>query len=107
MNEFDLVVETIARALGLEGASLLATLAVISLVARLIGKRIPDDKTGWVGFVRDAAKIIGLYTSNRVTSGVSVTDVSKVLLDSKLPNARDEAGKFATQTVEDAARLIK
>jgi apolipoprotein N-acyltransferase len=70
------LVDPIAQLLGIEGASVLATMAVISLVARLIGKAIPDDRTGWVGILRTVCKIIGLYTPNRVTSQVSVEDTA-------------------------------
>lgn len=97
------LVDPIAQLLGIEGASVLATLAVVSLVARLIGKAIPDDRTGWVGTLRTVCKIVGLYTSNRVTSQVSVNDVAKVLLDSRIPQAPSGNGP----TVEDAARNIK
>lgn len=107
MHGIDSAIDAIAEALGLEGTTLLAVLAVISIVSQMVAKRIPDDKTGCLGVIRNVAKVIGLYTSNRVTSGVTVTDVSKVLLDSKLPNARDESGKFVSQTVKDAARHIK
>jgi hypothetical protein len=39
--------------------------AIIVLVAQLVGKLIPDEVGGVWGFVRSAAKLIGLYVQNR------------------------------------------
>jgi hypothetical protein len=103
---FDSLVMYLTNQLGLSGTTLLAVLATTSLVARLVGKAIPDDKTGFVGFVRDACKVIGLYISNRIESGVSVSKVAKVVADSKM-QVRGEGGKFKSETVVDAARKLQ
>lgn len=97
------LIDPIADYFGISGASLLATLAVTSLVCNLIGRLIPDDATGWQSVVRNVAKVIGLSVSSRLTKGVSVSDVAKVLLESRIPPA--PAGKG--ETVEDAARTVK
>jgi hypothetical protein len=102
----DNILDAIFAQLGLEGLTLFSTLALISLVCRLVGKAIPDDRTGVLGYVRVVCKVLGLYVSNRISSGISVTDVSKVIVDSKLP-LRGDDGKFTSQTVEDAAREMK
>lgn len=95
----DQLVDILLLRWGLDTAEVLALMAVLSLACRLIGKAIPDDKTGWLGAVRKITKVVGLYTSNRVTRGVSVTDVSKAILDSKVDGPR-------SQTVETVARKI-
>lgn len=41
------------------------TIAIVILVAQLIGKVIPDGSGGVLGVIRSAAKFIGLYVQNR------------------------------------------
>lgn len=105
-------IDKIAELLGLEGTSLLACLAVISLICRLIGKSIPDDATGVQGMIRRVTKLLGLYVSNRITSGTSVSDVAKTVVNEELsdrlasveqgqkpfPGVRDERGRFVKTT---------
>ena len=66
MDQTQLLIDPIADLLGVSGASVLSTLAVLSLLCRVIGKAIPDTQPGWLGVVRKLAKIGGLYTNNRV-----------------------------------------
>lgn len=54
--------------LGLDAVALMALFSVLSIVSRLIGKTIPDNATGALALIRKIAKIIGLYTQNRVTT---------------------------------------
>lgn len=69
--------DTVGSFLGLEPAEVFGVLAVVSLVCRLIGKAIPDDAGGLLGFIRTGCKVLGLYVSNRVTSGISTTDAAR------------------------------
>ncbi len=39
-------------------------LALVVMIAQLIGKSIPDSATGFLGFLRKLAKFIGLYVPN-------------------------------------------
>ena len=68
----------VASALGLDVLTVVGFLPVIVIGLNVLGRAIPDDKTGVLGIVRKFAKIGGLYISNRVSSGVSVNDVAKV-----------------------------
>jgi hypothetical protein len=43
-----------------------STIALVVLGAQIVGRAIPDSKGGVLGFIRKLAKVIGLYTSNRV-----------------------------------------
>lgn len=45
--------------------SLAGPLAIIALVAQLLGKLIPDQSGGVLGFIRSVAKMVGLYVENR------------------------------------------
>lgn len=42
----------------------LLIIIIIVLLSERLAKVIPDDKTGFVGFLRKALKIIALYTEN-------------------------------------------
>lgn len=104
MDEYFLA-DYLVASLGIEPAILMGAFAFLSLGCRLIGKTIPDDATGWKGAARKVCKVVGLYVSNRVTSGVSVTDVSKAVMQAKVP-VKSEAGRFTSTTVGDLARGI-
>lgn len=41
------------------------TLAIVVLVAQLIGKLIPDTATGVLGIIRMLAKVVGIYVPNK------------------------------------------
>lgn len=45
--------------------SMAGILAILVLVAQLIGKIIPDQSSGILGVIRSVAKMIGLYIENR------------------------------------------
>lgn len=41
--------------------------ALVIVVAQIIGRLIPDEATGILGVIRRVAKLVGLYTGNRET----------------------------------------
>lgn len=92
---------------GIDGTTLLATLAFVSIICRLVGNLIPDDKKGWLGVVRNVCQILGLYASNRLTSGVSVNDVARVVADTPMQTRDPISGKFTPMNVLDRARTTR
>lgn len=60
------MLESLLGLTGLSGTELAGVLALVSLIARLIGKAIPDTATGVLALVRKLAKVVGLYVSNRI-----------------------------------------
>lgn len=42
-----------------------SVIALIVVLAQVIGRAIPDSAGGVLGFVRKVAKVIGLYVQNR------------------------------------------
>lgn len=66
-----------AQWLGINPILLPFILAVIVAGANLVGRLIPDDATGFLGVIRKICKVAGLYLSNRISSGLSVNDVTK------------------------------
>lgn len=75
-----LILERILRELGFDGVGIIALYAFLALTSRVVARVIPDDKTGFLGLVRKVTRVIGIDVSNRITSGVSINDVSKASL---------------------------
>lgn len=84
-------IAVIADWLGVDPAVIVALLPTLVFIFNLIYRSIPDDKVGFLGVVRNITKVLGLYLSNRVASGVSVNTVVKSTLDSVPSVARDVA----------------
>lgn len=68
-------IPNVAAMLGVEPATVLLFVAIAVAVANFTGRMIPDDKTGVLGAIRHIAKFIGMYASNRVSTGLTVNDV--------------------------------
>lgn len=81
----ELAINALFDSLGLDVTKTLLVLVIVSLLSGLIGRLIPDDATGILGLIRDCAKILGLYASNRITSGVTVNQVAEAAVE----NARE------------------
>jgi hypothetical protein len=75
----DSVVNYVAGALGISPVTLVLLLGTVVAVCNLVGKLIPDDATGTLGLVRKVCKVLGLYISSRITSGVTVNDTARVV----------------------------
>jgi len=93
----------LAGFLNLEPATLLLYLTLVVTISNLIGRVIPDDKTGLLGVVRDICKILGAYTPNRVASGVSVNDVARSIV-SQAPPELVELAESPDSLVEEVAQ---
>src|SRR5690606_23433152 len=70
-------IPNLAALLGIEPSTALLLVGLIIAIANLGGRLIPDDKTGFLGFVREACKLIGLYASNRISSGLTVNKIAE------------------------------
>lgn len=70
----------LASRYGIDPITMLAILGLVVALSNVIGRLIPDDAVGTLGFIRKVAKAIGLYVSNRVSSGVSVNQVAKAAI---------------------------
>ena len=78
MDPYEQVLNAVAHATGLDPLTIVGALPILVIALNLIGRAIPDDKEGFLKYVRMIAKIGGLYISNRVASGVSANSVVKV-----------------------------
>lgn len=74
------IIPPLAAALGVNPVTALAVMLVVGAIANLTGRLIPDDKKGILGLLRGAAKIVGLYSPNRITAGISVNDVARSVI---------------------------
>ena len=91
MDPFQILMPLISQLIGVEPATLLLYITMVITIANLLGRAIPDDKTGVLGVVRDVCKVLGLYLSNRVSSGVTTNDVAKHTLGIELPEKKIDA----------------
>lgn len=78
---------------GIESASWVFFFTLAVMICNFISRKIPDDATGFLGFLNAVTKLIGLYTSNKVSSGVTVNDVAKATVQ--------EVPKVAKSVIED------
>ena len=70
-------IPNVAAFLGVEPATALFLVTVIVVVANLVSKFIPDDKTGVLGLIRKIATFVGIAASNRISAGLTVNEVVK------------------------------
>lgn len=86
-----------AAALGVNPVTAVAVAGLVVAGANLTGRLIPDDKPGFLGVVRKVAKVIGLYTPNKITSGVSVNDAARAVIEEQT-----RVGDLLDQAIESA-----
>jgi hypothetical protein len=73
----DYLLNYLAGSLGVDPTTFILILGVVVSVCNLLGRLIPDDTGGLLGFVRKVCKVLGLYLSNRVTGSTSVNDAAR------------------------------
>lgn len=84
------LIPDIARFFNINPATALLFVTILVSMANVAGRMIPDDKTGVLGFIRNASKFIGLVVANRVTSGVTTNDAAKVIVAQTETWAKDK-----------------
>lgn len=85
------IVPDLAGFLNVDPSTLLLYMTITGVAANIIGRLIPDDVGGFWGQFRDVCKIIGAYTPNRVTKGVSVNDVAASIVTKADPEITELA----------------
>ena len=87
-------VPEIAKALGIAPSTLLLMIMVMTTLANVASRLIPDTATGGLAIVKQLLSIVGAHVSNRVAPGVTQADVAKAALETpSIPAtvARDSA----------------
>lgn len=110
-SDLSFIIPIIANGVGVSPSSFLAYLGVIILVARLVSRLIPDDATGPLSIVRKVAAFISVDVSNRLTKGVSQTDVTKKLVglavekkvEDVITDAASKAEALIPEVVQDSS----
>lgn len=89
------LIPMIATEFGIAPSSLLFYLAIVTTLANVTARLIPNDAVGWRGTVRTLASVLGVYVSSRVSRGVTVNDVAAAALTTPPIDrkAEAEAGK--------------
>jgi len=85
---------------GIKGTSLLTTLLVISMFSQLGARLIPDDAVGWKAKVKMILSVIGLYASNRISAGISVSDVTREVAQARAPR-NDEVSARVDDRIDE------
>lgn len=77
MEGIEKYIPHVAQWLGVEPSTVLLIIGVTVALSNLAGRLIPDDKVGVLGVIRTVAKFVGLYASNRISSGLTVNAVAR------------------------------
>lgn len=104
LSFLQLLIPDVAKFFNLDPATVIFYLTLVVLIANLVGRLIPDDVTGFMGTVRNVAKVLGAYTPNRITSGVSVNDVARAAI-----TVEPELAKIPgiVEDVEEVVDIVK
>lgn len=88
----------IAQFFGVRPEVIVALIPTIVFIFNFLARVIPDDSTGFLGFARRACVVLGLYASNRVTSGITVNDLANYTKDEivKVPSKPEPNGYVIT-----------
>jgi hypothetical protein len=90
----DEIISVLSSLFHWDQSSILFYIILASMGSRALGNYIPESATGVVGMVRKLAKVFGLYVANRITPGVSTSDVASALIASNVQIRSDN--KFTT-----------
>lgn len=77
--EIDLILRQVAAAFNLDESSLLAVAIIVSAIANIVSRLIPDDAVGWQAAVRRVTAILGMHVHNRVTKATTTEDMARTL----------------------------
>lgn len=94
LSALQALVPDLAGFLNLEPETVLFYMILIATICNVVARLIPDDRTGFLGAVRDVCKFFGVYVQNRITTGQTVTSVALSVLDSRAGEAVED---FAEQ----------
>lgn len=104
LSALEMLIPDIAGWLNIQPSTLLLYLIILSTGANVISRIIPDDVTGFWGQVRRVCTIIGAYTPNRVTRGITVNDVARSIVTTAADEVIDAAVESDTLIPEVGAR---
>lgn len=98
-------IPNVAAWLHIDPTTVVFLVGIFMALCNVVGRRIPDDRKGIVGLIRDVAKFIGAYSANKITSNVTTVDVAKGIIESRLDNVHDK--KLQTVELSDVVPAAK
>ena len=99
----DSVIADLANLAGVKPYTVILILVILSKVANVGARKIPEDATGWLAVFRKACAIVGAYVPNQITSTYSASDAAKVAL--ALPEKIEEVKATAAVAANTASTL--
>lgn len=96
LSGIEYFIPNIAAYFNVDPATILMLVGAICTIANVLSRVIPDDAIGFWGVVRKIASILGVYVSNRVSTGITTNDVIKKVVGG-------EVGRVANQAILEAA----
>lgn len=99
LSQLQALIPNLAGFLHVEPASLLLFISLLVAGCNVAGRMIPDDARGPLGVVRSICKLVGLYTANRVATGITVNDITRSVISKADPEV--------VALAEDADSLIQ
>lgn len=104
LSSLSWLLSSLASFLNVDSTTLLAIVTATVAVCNLIGRLIPDDKTGALGVIRAVCKFIGLYAPNRVATGVTINDVARSVVgkaSDTLIDSAEQPGALIHEVFDD------
>lgn len=102
------LIPNLAAFFNVQPATMLLLVTIVVTTCNLVGRLIPDDKTGLLGLIRDVCKLLGVYAPNRVTAGITVNDVARSVVGTPEPEVREAAespDSLIPEVVQDMGNL--
>lgn len=81
--DISMLAPELAKLLGVQPSTLVLLIFALNVASRAITRAIPDNATGWQGFVRRLTAILAVEVSSRIAPGVTVKDVARAAADTQ------------------------
>lgn len=106
LSFLEVFIPNIAKMLNLDPATVLLFLTGFVTICNLVGRAIPDDAIGALGVIRRICKFLGLYAPNRITSGVSTSDVASAVIHGQVNRIVDSANDTIEEISDSVTKIV-
>lgn len=97
------LIPNLAAYLNIQPSTVMFIWIALTVICNLTSRVIPSDAVGWKGGLRDICKIVGIHAQDRVTRGVKTIDVTRAVVESRLPSVI----RAATADSEEMPEVIE
>lgn len=77
------LIAPIGAYLGIQPTTFLFYIGLLVMLCNVASRLIPDDKTGFLGWLRAGASWVGLHFPNRISGNITTNDVAAFILASR------------------------